>query len=384
MARTLRNRSRLTTTSGKWVQHSFFGDSTFTVTRNYTSTIADYRGRPVVPSPLNSIQYEAVDIWANGKVWKGQGTLRGYSFLAMPVNHNLGESEDTSAPGIPSGWELSSVARSNPSRPILFFPELVQDIVSLPRMIGNLKRLMEHPKSKFTPRGISNEYLGAAFGWLPIIEDLQKLNDLQKHVQKRAEQVEELYKGKGLRRRITWSKDTKVTRRYAQFNTDWGNIQLPCSVKVTKEVWATVRWKPTGPMPPRLLDKGGYEFYRNLVLGLTPEGMATGAWKIIPWTWLIGWFTNLGDILLIKSNTVPATYTEACLMRKVTMLVTPSQPVATGSPSENSVSQSGVRLWCQRQRTIGTGNLIPSVNMPFVDMFRLSIVGALAIQRLGR
>lgn len=380
MARTFRARSRLEVTTGDYYQLSSFGETKFTHSRNYSSMINDYRGRPVVPSPLTSEQWE-VEIRANGRVFKESGTVRGYRFENYPVNHNAGDAVSTAIPAVPPGWELSAIARSNPSRPVVNPPEIIENLVSLPKMLRNAYRALTHPRTVITPRGVSSEYLGIQFGWLPFIEDLNKILDLQKHVERRAKQIDELYKGKGLRRKITFSKDTRTYKTFAQFNTDWGNVKLPCSQTVTDEVWATVRWKPTGPMPPKLTDPGGYAYYRRVVLGLTPEGLAHGLWKVIPWTWLLGWFTNVGDLILVGSNTVPAVYTEACLMRKTTRKCIPGSPEFTGSPTDTSVSQGGSRTWTRRLRTVGTGNLIPSVNMPFLDMFRLSIVGALAAQR---
>jgi len=384
MARTTRTRNRSISHSGRWRQITSVGPGPWnTTTRVYASSISDSRGRPVVPSPLSSQQYDDGDCLANGKFSKISGALHGYEFENCPINHNSGEVDDFASPAIPVGWELSAVARSNPSRPVLFPPEVVQDIVSLPKMIKNLWSLLKNPKSKFSPKGVSNEYLGLQFGWIPIIEDLEKISKLQEYINRRAQWAQQLYSNKkGLRRKIRFSKETKTYRKFSQWNTDWGNCTFPGSVEVTKEVWATVRWKPISPIPPALLDGSHNAFLRNLVLGLTPEGMITGIWKIIPWTWLIGWFTNASDLLLVRSGTLPATYTEACLMRKVTWKRQSGQPVFTGSPTDVSVTQSGLQIWTSRLRNVGTGNLIPSVNMPFLDMFRLSIVGALAIQRI--
>lgn len=384
MARVARIRSKVNVSIGRYRQITSSGFGSWqTVIRNYTSTITDSHGRPVVPSPLSSQQYDGGDCWANGYFKKPSGTIQGYEFENMPVNHNAGEVDDFSVPAIPSGWELSAVARSNPSRPVLFPPEVVQDIVSLPKMIKNLWSLLKNPKSKFSPKGVSNEYLGLQFGWLPIIEDLEKISKLQEYINRRAQWAQDLYSNKkGLRRKIRFSKDTKTYRKYLQFNTDWGNVQFPGSVTVTKEVWATVRWKPVGPIPPALLDGTHNEYLRNMVLGLTPEGMVTGIWKILPWTWMIGWFTNAADLLLVRSGTLPAQYTEACLMRKVTWVRHSGLPVFTGSGFSSSLTQTGLQTWTSRSRNVGTGNLLPSVNMPFLDMFRLSIVGALAIQRI--
>jgi hypothetical protein len=385
MSRLVRSRSRNTVVSGDYISVYSTGDQPpQTVTRTYTSSIIDKVGRPVVPSSLTSGQYTQMDLKYNGRIFKATGTARGVEFKNY-FPQFAGNSVDLTAPAIPAGWELTAVARSNPSRPVLYPPEVVQDFVDLPKMIRNLYSLLTHPKTILSPKGLSNHYLALQFGWLPLIEDLQKLSNLQQYVNRRAQMVQQLYAGKkGLRRRVKFSTDHKNFSVLYQWNFDWGNLKLPVDVLVRRDVWATVRWKPTGPMPPSLLSEDGLAFYRRVVLGLTPEGMVAGLWKVIPWTWLIGWFTNLGDVLLVHSSTIPAAYTEACLMRKTVCVCTPQTTIVTGSPSENSVTQSGSQAWASRLRNVGSGNLLPSVNMPFLDMFRLSIVGALAIQRIRK
>lgn len=383
MARVPRTRSRMDTHVGVFNRYSSSGAliGSLPVQIQLTSTISDRVGRPVVPSPLDFTQYKGAIVGRGQyrRVDKATGV-----FLSVPLL--LGEGEVPPAlvlPSIPSGWELTTVARSNPSRPVVYPFEIVESIIQLPRMLKGLLNLLQHPKTRLSPKGVSSEYLGLQFGWLPLIDDFRKIVNCQSYILKRSRMINDLYSGKGLRRRVKFSETTATYAKRQVFAEAYPTaITFRGSQTRTTEVWATIRWYPTAKLPfygdsdPRY-----HAFLRNLVLGLTPEGMAMGAWKIIPWTWLLGWFSNVGDYLAVNSNTVPASYGKACLMRRVTDTWTPASATAVGVEYFNCHSD-GTRVRTLGSRVVGTGILTPGFNMPFLDMFRLSILGSLAIQRI--
>ncbi len=382
MARTTRHRTRSHTFNGTIVTTNNVG-TTFSSPNvvTFTSSCDDSVGRPVVPSPLVSEQ-RLDGIVANGRVSCTSGLIRSIDLTDVVLLFGSGDSNDLTSLAIPAGWELSLIARTNPSRPILFFPELVQDIVDLPKMLRNLLDFLGHPHTAMSARGAANGYLGVQFGWIPLIEDLHKLSKVNDYVQRKTRDILDLYDGDGLRKRVTLASDTKAYSNFQLFTVSAGSTTLRAVTEVRKDMWATVRWKPTDPsFIKRLSDQDAGKFLRKVVLGLTPEGMASGLWKILPWTWLVGWFTNLGDALLAHSNTIPATPHGACLMRK---LVQDRSYSGHSEPATvlNAISVGGAYTFSQSLRTVGTGLLIPSANMPFLDMFRLSILGSLAIQRI--
>ncbi len=382
MARTSRSRTRSYSVSGTNVSINQFGTVTSTATNaNFASSCDDFIGRPVTPKPFTSIQRSGAVV-GNGTLSGTSGLIRSRTLTNVALLFSSGDSVDLNGLAAPAGWELSLIARTNPSRPILFFPELVQDIVDLPKMLRNLSDFLRHPKTSMSARGAANGYLGVQFGWLPLIEDIQKLSKVNDYVQRKTVDILNLYTGEGLRKRVTLAGETAVYNNFQSFNIDAGSVKLFAATVVRKDMWATVRWKPTDPsFLKRLSDQNSGNFLRKVALGLTPEGMVSGLWKILPWTWLIGWVTNLGDVLLAHSNTIPATPAEACLMRSVTQDRFCSGSTVTGVVS-NSIAGSGTYRFTQKLRTVGTGLVIPSANMPFLDMFRLSVLGSLAIQRI--
>jgi hypothetical protein len=215
-----------------------------------------------------------------------------------------------------------------------------------------------------------------------LIEDLQKLLDFQSYVLKRNKELAQLYSGKGLRRRLKFTDDTTSTA-YPRDVATYANalIKTTSSVDVKRRTWGTIHWYPTTPPLYHPDDHSWNSLANRLVLGATPEGLAKGLWDVIPWTWLIGWFTNLGKYTLAHSYTVPATHSGGCFM---------SEAVGTWTAGDATVTAGTgkVYMYGQLTRTVKTRSVssvvTPGVNMPYLDMFRLSILGALFVQRFMR
>jgi hypothetical protein len=279
----------------------------------------------------------------------------------------------------PSGWQLDLIAGTNPSRPVSNIPELVQDIVQLPKMVKSLGDAILNPASKMSPKGLAGEYLGVQFGWLPLIDDLRKLLNVQHDVIKRCKELNQLYSGKGLRRRLKFADDTAMTNVNCITTVNTSTITQACSLDIKRETWGTVRWKPVTPPPYHPHDGSQNAFARNLVLGATPEGLANGLWKVIPWTWLLGWFSNIGKFTLAYSGTVPAEHGICNFMSMATATYRGGGVTAT-NVTKNTLVSGGVAIFQYKTRAV-SAVVSPGANMPFIDMFRLSILGSLFAQR---
>lgn len=299
-----------------------------------------------------------------------------------PFWNTSGDSINATPLAAPSGWVLTAIARSNPSRPAVTPFEILEDILQLPRQLSGLYNLLKHPRTVMSPKGASNEYLGLQFGWLPMIEDFRKIANWQNLAARRAQDLQRLYYGKGLRKKVRFGSDTQSGKGWEQFGgAGLLTIKAHCNIYCKRESWATVRWKPTSVPVYHPLDIRFNNELRRQVLGLTPEGLMLGAWKVLPWTWLIGWFTNIGDYLLVSSNSVPATYSSVCFMSQSTFILEPNGHSTTDLLREEDVSMSGHYMRIRKTRIVG-GVPVPGFSVPFLDTFRLSVLGSLAIQRI--
>ncbi len=309
---------------------------------------------------------------------------RFHKFESVPYVGTLG---DISQPGViapPNGWALRLVARTNPSRPVITPPEMLQNLIELPRMVKHLGDLLNNPLTSFkTPSGVASEYLGIKFGWIPVINDVLQLLDLQKEILKRNAELQKLYSGRGLKRRVKFATSSDEGKRYDLIPL-LGTVSVIArtSVKIERECWGSIRWKPTSPPPYHPQDMRFNDHTRNLVLGFTPEGMAKGLWNVIPWTWLLGWFFNIGDYALAHSNSVPAQYSSACCMSKMVVSTVPTEAVCPGG-FQVELKVIGSATAITRTRVVA-GTLVPGFNMPLWDISKLSVLGALFAQRFLR
>lgn len=385
MARVVRVRSRSFTVTGKrlsWSSATSAGppDATVNLSRTYTSTCTDKVGSPVTDGGFDSIQRKSALMLVGTTITRGN---RKYTYETYPEYGQL------TAPVLlqpPSGWQLDLVAGTNPSRPVITLPEMAQNLIELPKLLRQTFAFLSNPKSRLaSSKNVANDYLALKFGWLPFIKDLQDLLDLQSHVIKRNKELSQLYSGKGLRRRLRFGDDTVVVDSPSTiaFETP-AKIKFSGSVTTKRESWGTARWHPTSPPLYHPDDEQYNQYVRRIILGATPEGFAKGAWAVIPWTWLLGWFTNVGKYTLAHSNTVPATFSHLHFMSKATVTRSMGGPIEQVNIANSTLTYVGSLTLEYRTRLVGSGILLPGLSMPYLDIGRLSVLGALTVQRMKR
>jgi len=213
-----------------------------------------------------------------------------------------------SIPDVPTDAQvaLNAAARSNPSKPHVDVPSEVgqsADLITLLRLKG--RNIIKHA---------GNLYLAKSFALDPIfrlVKDSHKFVD-QFH---RRMKVLQRMQAKGHYRKTTkhgppGSKDgvysksgtySKVVQSQGVFVTNdfFANTLL--------KVRATSTWFPTGNF--NSLDAKSLRLLNHRIL----SGMKNGGvspidlhliWELIPWSWLIDWFTGMGQFIELSNNTV--------------------------------------------------------------------------------
>jgi hypothetical protein len=269
-------------------------------------------------------------------------------------------------------------ARSNPSRPVVDLPVALFELKDIPRMIKQAGEAIHWVRKTGlrtlpTAEGLANANLAYQFGWAPLLSDLYKLLKFQEHFEKKRKILERLYSGTGLRRNITLDEFSESTNGTYTHSIGFGSMTTSWTIKRTTKVWGTIRWKPKN-LPPGGRSPSDLEVYRaTLGLDIT---LAT-VWEAIPWSWLIDWFTSAGDYLSAHRNTIPASFSNICIMRL-------SEHVGQITP----ISIPNGRTWggatlrsTKKERTPHVGLTPLTAAMPFLGARQLSILGSLAITR---
>jgi len=154
-------------------------------------------------------------------------------------------------------------------------------------------------------KNLGSEYLNFVFGWLPLVSDLRKMYRLYKSIDR---ELARLYRenGKTIHRHVTLNQDTDVTQTESISNAPYLNVsgappnfgfvgasRYTVTTRTTVKEWSSACFKyylidsvPSSEWTSRS---------RAQLFGLlpTPETI----WEVIPWSWLIDWFSNIGDVI---------------------------------------------------------------------------------------
>jgi hypothetical protein len=363
----------------------------------YTSSITDTTGRRFEHAmsltrrdntgfgALNGVRVVGDTSWTYNNYYTGFAT----------------QAESHAVDSLPSTGVIATaaLARSNPSKPYVSMPNLAYEMKDLPGMIRDIGRIKLYrnraqrerrygaENKTMSLRDIANHSLAAQMGWVPLISDLRKLLDFQAQTDRKITDLENLFvKNQGLRRTVgkptkdrkggtrapLWS-FTETTESEVSLSAVLGALKSRKTKTTSTVKWASVRWTSTARPSLQYSDKQLARLARSLVLGTNVNPKAI--WDAIPWTWLVGWFTNLDDYVSAHSNVIPVKASTPLVMTHSRTEVTYAR---TDSISEIS-GGTGSKIYETKLRLFGSGTA--SATFPFLGARQLSILGALAIQR---
>lgn len=246
----------------------------------------------------------------------------------------------------------------------------------------NLRRFLFQPgtRAEFRAAYAANQYLAGVFGWRPLISDLRKMMEFQSRVDKRVKELRHLYSSGGMKRTLRSGLDSATAsfgaRNVNAVTASQATIRVNLSVLTKRECWATVRWTPTH-VPRDLTDAKLQKEAFRLVYGLNIQPRYL--WDAIPWSWLVDWFANIGDYVSSYSNVVPAVSSVPCIMRKTTT----EALLSRGSDSASGVRGGNGSFLMETKERFLQGAVL-SASLPFLSDRQMSILGALAVQRISR
>lgn len=272
-----------------------------------------------------------------------------------------------------------------------FFGEL-KEVPSLVRL-KVYKHLIRHKK-------IGDAYLTGAFGWKPFASDLLKW---YKSIDKMDKYLSRLVRTNGKwqkRRGVVFSNTTSTGKTqcssYGTVNpssvTPNGSVALTGSAcdftcTTTDKCWFKGSMRYYVPALEQN-NWGGFQAYRYMYgLRLTPALV----WNLTPWSWLAGWFANVGDVVSNYSSQLTdqlvARY--AYLMRttestyQLTQNFTAPQTTRIfTSPTYVPYSTSATVVLTSKVRVVGNPFALSPPSIESLTPFRLSILSALGMKYL--
>jgi hypothetical protein len=176
-------------------------------------------------------------------------------------------------------------------------------------------RLLNRTKSL---AGAGGEYLNAEFGWKPLLKDLRDMYNTWNSLNSRIAQIIRDH-NKGVRRRgslyrsvVTSKSSDGLGKRfepqfaYETVDTDVDNSfsQGETTTTTSDKVWFSGRFRY---YIPDVTDDRWTRKAKAALFGLTPSPSLL--YNVLPWSWLIDWFSNVGDVISnLSSNGIADVY----------------------------------------------------------------------------
>lgn len=292
------------------------------------------------------------------------------------------------APHFATGWK-----RSRPGNPVSDVGQWIAELRQLPSWpLAAYRRLRNF-------RALGSEYLNVQFGWVPFVSELRKMYETYQTLDKRLDDLVR-NNGKGIRRRRNLGDTTNTTSTTNSFPGSLAAFQptlsfvglsgnsLMITQTITKEkIWFAGRFRYYVP------DIGSSQWTARATRALyganpTPSLL----WEILPWSWLIDWFSNVGDVVSnLSTNAVDnLTADYAYVMRtKSTTVITTSTGIIhpythPTDPSRNiggsTVNASSFSIEETKSRVRGSPYGL-GITYSGLSAYQLSILGALGISR---
>lgn len=271
------------------------------------------------------------------------------------------------------------LAQSGPLTPRVYAPLFLYELKDIPLMLrhaGNLLHKIRSPSGLSPHKEAAASTLAYQFGWAPLMQDIGRMLQFSESVAKRQVQLMKANSRRGLLRRIKLGSDTQTHKGGPQTLTStWGwVINASWSETCNYDQWATIRWRAKdesqfGRVP-------SYMDAFRATYGLNRGHIPIEIWKAVPWSWAIDWFADISNVLQANYNSIYYDATGLNIMQHYQSERTYRAVPSKGFP--------GLTVNYERKRRTIHPSPTASLHMriPFLDTFKLSILGSMTILRV--
>jgi hypothetical protein len=318
----------------------------------------------IVDHNFSSVDRVVEPIRVNGT--EPHPTLVGYYYEYQdfnPANRTQSTYAPTCAGPNWALWKTKALANMNPNKPVVDLPLFLFEFKDFPRMLRDLGRILLKKRPKVAD--IPGQYLAYSFGWAPLIADLMELFDLSKAIEDRKAYLLRLERGTKLRRTLESGtlSDVWTSNGFGTSGITWDTRLIE-----TRKVWFTANAKLLTPLPAADRLQG---LSQDLVLGLRISPATF--WNMIPWSWLIDYFVNVGTFMEAQQGQVKTSCTRMNIMADSKI----SNELHNARPNASQTHSGGLMYSTQRLRQIYS-NPTPTLSFePFLTNRELGNLGAL-------
>jgi hypothetical protein len=296
--------------------------------------------------------------WPGGPAFHYSGgfTPSGMGYFDDPAVPNLAQIwsfNRDNAYGDPSVYGAEAWNRFKPSLETVNLPLIAYELRELPGMLKQTseafhnvyKALGGRAGDLMAPSGVAGQFLNYQFGWLPFLKDMSDLYNVRETVKRQMYQNRR-DNNRIVRRRGTVYNKHRIVSSYGP--TNYPEVYPGLPGNMYRDVWypANNRWQLGASWLtlhefdkvwfsaafkyniPQLIHRDEPESsYNNIIAGMRALGLRISpslVYKATPWSWLVDWGSNLGDIIenfeSAALDGMTATY--AFIMRRLVRRIT--------------------------------------------------------------
>jgi hypothetical protein len=196
-------------------------------------------------------------------------------------------------------------------------------------------------------RSLGSEYLNVEFGWRPFVNDVRQMYNLWKIVDREMARIIR-ENGRTIHRKTTLENDVSTSQTGFANATPFSNVagappaimpgftQYSLTTRTYTRIWYSAAYRYWIPdVSSSLWDARA----RAALFGVLPT--AELLWNVLPWSWLIDWFSNVGDVISnISPNAVDNLVAEYSFIMKHTRVDQLAQACCySAAPASGSIYQ---------------------------------------------
>lgn len=230
------------------------------------------------------------------------------------------------------------LADSNPFRYTISVPVMIAELIEAPTLLKLALNNM------FSLTG--SAYLNWNFGWKLLMADIRTLAKITKSIESRIREFNQIVEKGGLRRRVKLTSSGYQNAKYTTpiYSSGLGVWYGDVTPSFKTKVWGSVRWVPNRASPIDLHGLANFNEACKIVLDLKAPDFST-IWEAIPFSWLVDYFLNVGNVLQAVENSDKVLPTDICIMRRRTIDVPCSLstvPPSTSTWKKESKGTAGI------------------------------------------
>lgn len=270
-------------------------------------------------------------------------------------------------------YATALLARSHPFAPVYSVPVAIKELAEVASMF------------EFAAKGfagfVGGSYLNYRFGWKAFYNDVQTLAGILKHIELRIQEFNYLIEHGSTRKTMQldhWSLQTGSSNVIMQ--SSYGVvIKGSITRKYSMKTWGSVTWGLNGD---KLLEVDELKRFNQVLRTVFDLGEIDPPtlWELVPFSWLVDYFTNIGDLLHSQQFRYQLQPYDVCIMRHFRNDTTTAP---TEVPSTVSAG-GGFYLREIKSRDVVYPSFTPTVHADLISHDRWKVILALIARFSGK